>query len=86
MQADVQVGWLGTGRMGIAMATRLICDGAALTVWNRTASKAAPLIELGANQSEKVSDLGHCDIVFTMVTSSSERLLSDITRALTLLR
>jgi 3-hydroxyisobutyrate dehydrogenase-like beta-hydroxyacid dehydrogenase len=29
MQADVHVGWLGTGRMGTAMAARLIYDGAA---------------------------------------------------------
>jgi 3-hydroxyisobutyrate dehydrogenase-like beta-hydroxyacid dehydrogenase len=32
------------------------------------------LIELGAIQSEKISDLGRCDIVFTMVTSSPDLL------------
>jgi 3-hydroxyisobutyrate dehydrogenase-like beta-hydroxyacid dehydrogenase len=74
MQADIHVGWLGTGRMGAAMAARLISDGAAVTVWNRTPSKAAPLIELGATQAETISDLGRCDIVFTMVTSSADLL------------
>ena len=60
--------------MGSAMAARLISDAAALTVWNRTASKAAPLIELGATQADTLSDLGGCDIVFTSVTSLPDLL------------
>ena len=74
VRANRRIGWLGTGRMGAAMAARLISDGAALTVWNRTAAKAQPLVELGANQAEKISDLGHCDIVFTSITSSPDLL------------
>ncbi len=74
MQAKHQIGWLGTGRMGSAMAARLISAGAPVTVWNRTALKAAPLIELGATQASTVTDLGHCDIVFTSVTSSPDLL------------
>lgn len=68
------IGWLGTGRMGSAMAARLIATGAAVTVWNRTASKTVPLIELGATQADTVNDLGRCDIVFTSVTSSPDLL------------
>lgn len=60
--------------MGAAMAERLISDGASVTVWNRTASKTQPLVELGADRAEKISDLGHCDIVFTSVTSSPDLL------------
>ena len=74
MPTEHHIGWLGTGRMGSAMAARLISDGAALTVWNRTASKTEPLIELGATRAETVTDLGQCDIVFTMVTSSPDLL------------
>jgi 3-hydroxyisobutyrate dehydrogenase-like beta-hydroxyacid dehydrogenase len=68
------IGWLGTGRMGSAMAARLIATGAAVTVWNRTASKTVPLVELGATQADTVNDLGRCDIVFTSVTSSPDLL------------
>jgi 3-hydroxyisobutyrate dehydrogenase-like beta-hydroxyacid dehydrogenase len=68
------IGWLGTGRMGSAMAARLIASGAAVTVWNRTASKTVPLVELGATQADTVSDLGRCDIVFTSVTSTPDLL------------
>jgi 3-hydroxyisobutyrate dehydrogenase-like beta-hydroxyacid dehydrogenase len=74
MNANHRIGWLGTGRMGAAMVARLISAGAAVTVWNRTVSKTAPLIELGAKQAEKISDLGHCDIVFTSVSSSPDLL------------
>ena len=59
MPANHRIGWLGTGRMGAAMAARLISDGAAVTVWTRTAAKAQPLVELGAEQAEKMIDLGH---------------------------
>src|SRR6201996_1243378 len=74
MQANHQIGWLGTGRMGAAMAARLISGGAAVTVWNRTASKTTPLIKLGAAHAAKVGDLGWCDIVFTSVSSSPDLL------------
>jgi 3-hydroxyisobutyrate dehydrogenase-like beta-hydroxyacid dehydrogenase len=68
------IGWLGTGRMGVVMADRLISAGAPVTVWNRTASKAAPLVERGATQVETIGELGRCDIVFTMVSSSPDLL------------
>jgi len=60
--------------MGSAMAARLIATGAAVAVWNRTASKTVPLVELGATQADTVNDLGRCDIVFTSVTSSPDLL------------
>jgi 3-hydroxyisobutyrate dehydrogenase-like beta-hydroxyacid dehydrogenase len=74
MTSTHRVGWLGTGRMGVAMTTRLINHGFDVTVWNRTAAKAAPLVELGAKQAEDVAELATCDIVFTMVTSSPDLL------------
>ena len=43
------IGWLGTGKMGIEMATRLIDDGAALTVWNRTPSESRTADEIGCS-------------------------------------
>ena len=38
-----QVGFLGTGLMGAPMARRLAAAGHAVTVWNRSPEKAAPL-------------------------------------------
>jgi 3-hydroxyisobutyrate dehydrogenase-like beta-hydroxyacid dehydrogenase len=33
---STDLGWLGTGRMGAALARRLIEAGEQVTVWNRT--------------------------------------------------
>ncbi|MFZ1909099.1 MAG: NAD(P)-binding domain-containing protein, partial [Burkholderiales bacterium] len=45
---DVKLGWIGTGRMGYAMAERLAKAGCDLTAWNRTRAKAEPLAAHGA--------------------------------------
>jgi 3-hydroxyisobutyrate dehydrogenase-like beta-hydroxyacid dehydrogenase len=44
--ADVSV--IGLGRMGSALARTFIAEGRSTCVWNRTAAKAQPLAELGA--------------------------------------
>ena len=66
------VGWLGTGRMGTAMAGRLLDAGRPVTVWNRTAAKAAPLAARGAKVAADMAGLGGCDVVFVMVTGSAD--------------
>jgi 3-hydroxyisobutyrate dehydrogenase-like beta-hydroxyacid dehydrogenase len=64
-----KLGWLGTGRMGAAMAARLIDAGHDLLVWNRTRAKTGPLVEKGAVAVEEITDLGAADIVFVMVST-----------------
>lgn len=54
---DVSV--IGLGRMGAALARAFIADGRSACVWNRTASKAQPLAELGAEVAP--SGLGAID-------------------------
>ena len=41
------VAFIGLGRMGAAMATRLLATGHTVTVYNRTPEKAAPLVRAG---------------------------------------
>ncbi|SDB81226.1 3-hydroxyisobutyrate dehydrogenase [Raineyella antarctica] len=48
MSAYGKVVILGTGIMGRALTERLLGQGVDVTVWNRTASRAEPLAELGA--------------------------------------
>ncbi|MCD9872620.1 NAD(P)-dependent oxidoreductase [Streptomyces guryensis] len=43
-----RIAFLGLGHMGAPMARRLLAAGHPLTVWNRTAAKAAPLVAEGA--------------------------------------
>ncbi len=64
---DLTVGWIGTGRMGFAMASRLLNAGADLTAWNRTRAKAEPLMEKGGKVVDSPTELADRDVVFTMV-------------------
>jgi 3-hydroxyisobutyrate dehydrogenase len=66
------VGWIGTGRMGAAMATRLARAGVDLHVWNRTRAKAEPLAEHGATVVEHIADLAGREIVFVMVSADRD--------------
>ncbi|TLZ37994.1 MAG: NAD(P)-dependent oxidoreductase [Gammaproteobacteria bacterium] len=73
-----RLGWIGTGRMGYAMATRLLHAGCQVVVYNRTRAKAEPLAALGASIVDSAAALAGCDIVFTSV-STSDDLISVIT-------
>jgi 3-hydroxyisobutyrate dehydrogenase len=66
------LGWVGTGRMGYALATRLLEAGCDLAVYNRTRAKAEPLAELGATVVDSPAELADRDIVFTMVAGSDD--------------
>lgn len=45
---DLSIGWIGTGRMGFALARRLAKAALDISVWNRTDAKAEPLASDGA--------------------------------------
>jgi 3-hydroxyisobutyrate dehydrogenase len=66
------VGWIGTGRMGAAMAARLARAGVDLHVWNRTRAKAEPLTEHGATVVDGIADLAGREIVFVMVSADQD--------------
>lgn len=68
----MRVGWIGTGRMGIAMAARLAEAGVDLTAWNRTRSKAEPLADHGVAIAGAISELRSLDVVFTMVSTPAD--------------
>ena len=55
---DKTLGWVGTGRMGYALATRLLEAGCDVAVYNRTRSKAEPLAELGATVVDTPAEPG----------------------------
>jgi 3-hydroxyisobutyrate dehydrogenase len=54
------------------MVRRLLKGGHAVTVWNRTRSKALPLVEHGAKVAAARQDLAACDLVFTMVSTTDD--------------
>lgn len=48
--------YFGLGLMGAALARAALAGGSSATVWNRTAAKAAPLVELGAVHAKSVAE------------------------------
>ena len=66
------VGWIGAGRMGAAMASRLGRAGFDVRVWNRTRAKAEALTGSGCTVADTPGDLRGCDVVFTMVSTSAD--------------
>jgi 3-hydroxyisobutyrate dehydrogenase len=67
-----RIGWIGTGRMGFAMARCLLEAGCDVTAYNRTRSKAEGLSEWGGKVVDHPSELADRDIVFTMVSGPDD--------------
>ena len=69
---DVKVGLIGVGRMGSAIARRLLSAGCDLLLYNRTQQKAAALMQAGARAATSID--GVCagrDLVITMVADDA---------------
>ena len=68
----MKVGFIGLGRMGQAIATRILGGGHDLVVYNRTRSKAAELEKAGAKVAATIAEAttGR-DVVFTMLTDDA---------------
>lgn len=63
-----RIGWIGTGVMGSSMCGQLIRAGFAVTVFNRTESKAGSLLKAGAAWAESPKAVAEAsDVVFTIV-------------------
>ncbi|HEY1607440.1 MAG TPA: NAD(P)-dependent oxidoreductase [Allosphingosinicella sp.] len=64
----MDIGFIGLGQMGAAIAGNLIDHGHKLTVWNRSPEKAKPLVEAGAKQAANPAEAAAAgEIVFTML-------------------
>lgn len=73
----MRIGVAGLGRMGAAIAERLIEVGHEVHVWNRTAAKAERLVKAGARQAASPADLAtKCEAVVTMLTNAKS--LADV--------
>src|SRR5258708_39959035 len=64
----MRVGFIGLGNMGSAIAANLLKSGHEVTVFNRTASKAEPLVKQGARYAAQVADACQGDAVMTMLS------------------
>lgn len=71
--STTRVGWIGTGIMGRFMAGHIINAGYTLTVFNRTLSKAQPLVDMGAHLAQSpLAVASQSDVVFSIVGYPSD--------------
>jgi 3-hydroxyisobutyrate dehydrogenase len=67
-----RIAFLGTGRMGAPMAANLLRAGFALTVWNRTPQRIAPLVAAGAAAATTPREaVANADVVITMLADGA---------------
>ena len=72
-QTSPRIGFLGLGTMGRAMAGNLAKAGLPVTVWNRTAAKMQPLLELGAKAGKGPAQVAaEADITILMVSGPQD--------------
>jgi 3-hydroxyisobutyrate dehydrogenase-like beta-hydroxyacid dehydrogenase len=67
----MQLGFIGLGHMGAAMAARLIDAGHELTVYNRSPGKAEPLAAQGAKVAADAAGASRGSAVFTMLADDA---------------
>jgi 2-hydroxy-3-oxopropionate reductase len=68
-----RIGFIGLGIMGKPMAGHLVKAGHTVTVWNRTASKAADLVKAGARQAASPKEVAaQSDIIIVMVADTPD--------------
>lgn len=73
----MRIGIAGTGKMGSAIATRLLGLGHQVTVFNRSRERAQPLLAIGADWAQTAAELSqHADIIVSLLTN--EQALDEV--------
>lgn len=66
------IGWVGVGKMGNPMATRLVEAGHSLTICDPMAENRASLVARGASVAATPGELaGQCDIIFSTIPNDA---------------
>ena len=72
MAKQTKITFIGTGLMGAPMARNLMAAGHAVTVWNRSPDKAAPLVAEGAGTADTVAGaIAGADVVISMLSDGT---------------
>ncbi len=67
----MDIGFVGLGRMGTAMAENLLKAGHSVRVWNRSAGAVTALTARGATAATSPADAFNAGIVFTMLADDA---------------
>ena len=71
-EPSAEVAFLGTGLLGTAMARRLLERGVSVTVWNRDADKARPLVERGARTAPSPAEATRAARLICLCVTNAE--------------
>jgi 3-hydroxyisobutyrate dehydrogenase-like beta-hydroxyacid dehydrogenase len=75
----MKIGFIGLGKLGTPIAENILQKHNRFFIYNRTASKAQPLVAKGATMCGSVRELAQkCDVIFSVV--SDDGALNDITK------
>lgn len=68
----MKIGVCGTGRMGSAIAQRLMSVGYEVGVWNRSSAKAKPLVDAGAKLFASPAEIVEaCEVIVVMLLNDA---------------
>jgi 3-hydroxyisobutyrate dehydrogenase-like beta-hydroxyacid dehydrogenase len=67
----MDVGFIGLGRMGSAIATNLLRAGHTLCIWNRSPEAARELQRLGAKVAAAPAETARAQVLFTMLADDA---------------
>jgi 3-hydroxyisobutyrate dehydrogenase-like beta-hydroxyacid dehydrogenase len=67
----MDIGFIGLGQMGSAIAANLLKAGHSLTVWNRTPARAEALVAAGARLAESPAKAAGGEVVITMLADDA---------------
>jgi 3-hydroxyisobutyrate dehydrogenase len=68
-----RIGFVGLGTMGVSMAANVLRTGPPVTVWNRTAGRAAAVVEMGAKEAASPADVAaRSDITVICVSDTPD--------------
>lgn len=80
MSDSFKITLIGTGLMGVPMSRNLMAAGHDLTVWNRSAHRAVPLVDEGAKTAPTAAEaIAGAEIIITMLSDgfATAALLED---------
>jgi 3-hydroxyisobutyrate dehydrogenase-like beta-hydroxyacid dehydrogenase len=67
----MEIGFIGLGQMGKAIAARLLDSGHQVRVWNRSPQAVQELLAKGAQAASKPADLGNADFLLSMLANDA---------------
>ncbi|WP_417358214.1 NAD(P)-dependent oxidoreductase [Gallaecimonas pentaromativorans] len=67
----MNIGFIGLGTMGKAMASNLVKAGFSVKVWNRSQAPVEALVALGAKSAQSPADFGDVEVLVSMLADDA---------------